>query len=241
MSSAEDAYDDDALAAEYVLHLLDPSERAAFETRLTAEPALQARVHDWEARLAGLAEPLPETAPPAAIRARLMASLDPSGPTAPTGLATRLAGLRGRLLGGGLAAAALAAALLLAWPYVFAPDHDHPAFGAQLASADGALRLSAGVYPATHEIVLERQEGAPPAPGRVRQLWLIPEDGSPDGGAPISLGLLARDGATTIRVPDPIAPSVRPGTIAISDEPEGGSPTGAPTGPILATARFEDL
>ena len=43
MSEFEDAYDDDALAAEYVLHLLDDEERRAFELRLATNRKLQSR------------------------------------------------------------------------------------------------------------------------------------------------------------------------------------------------------
>jgi len=39
---------------------------------------------------------------------------------------------------------------------------------------------------------------------------------------------------------DPVAALMQGGILAVSDEPEGGSPTGAPTGDILATAPFAD-
>jgi anti-sigma-K factor RskA len=42
-------------------------------------------------------------------------------------------------------------------------------------------------------------------------------------------------------VPAAIAALMRGGILAVSDEPEGGSPTGAPTGDILATAPFADV
>ncbi|PWG68431.1 hypothetical protein DF186_25135, partial [Enterococcus hirae] len=69
------------------------------------------------------------------------------------------------------------------------------------------------------------------------ELWLI-ADGA---DAPVSLGVLDNAGTTRIRVPDDIAPGVRTGTIAISIEPPGGSPTGAPTGTVVAMATFVDL
>ena len=55
------------LAGEYVLGTLDAAERAAFETRLAADPALMAQVAFWEARLAPLntstaaVQPMPES------------------------------------------------------------------------------------------------------------------------------------------------------------------------------------
>ncbi|NNF90739.1 MAG: hypothetical protein HKM96_05100, partial [Boseongicola sp.] len=116
------------------------------------------------------------------------------------------------------------------------PQDLTPEFQAELTAEDGSLVLIAGVIPATHEIVIERVTGAPPQ-GRVHELWLIAEDAV----APVSLGVLENEGVTRIRVPDEIAPGVRTGTIAISDEPPGGSPTGAPTGTVLATATFSDI
>ncbi|MEM1342010.1 MAG: hypothetical protein AAGF68_06785, partial [Pseudomonadota bacterium] len=80
MSDRPDISDDDALAAEYVLFLLDPQERQAFEQRLTAEPDLRAAVSFWKAEFSTLAEELPEASPPAALRARVLDSVESRAP-----------------------------------------------------------------------------------------------------------------------------------------------------------------
>jgi anti-sigma-K factor RskA len=60
--------------------------------------------------------------------------------------------------------------------------------------------------------------------------------------APISLGLLSDDPLTTLVPPPEIAALFAAGaTVAISREPPGGSPTGAPTGPILAAGALLPL
>jgi anti-sigma-K factor RskA len=67
-------------------------------------------------------------------------------------------------------------------------------------------------------------------PGRAPELWLIPA-----GEKPISVGMIARDKPTTIAL-DP-ALVARLGTtalLAVSVEPVGGSPTGQPTGAVIA-------
>lgn len=230
MSELEDTYGDDALAAEYVLHLLDGAERQAFEDRLHAEPALRALVHGWEARLAALADAVPETAPPVALRRRLLDSLAAEPPRR-----RRWALPVWGWLSGGAAAAAILLLVMFGTFRQPAPDM-RVAFEAELASADRSVVMTAGVIPAIHEIVIDRLAGAPPQ-GRVHELWLIAEGAA----APVSLGLLADAGTTRIRVPDAIAPGVRSGTIAISVEPPGGSPTGAPTGEVVATAQFSDV
>ncbi len=227
MSDTEDAYDDDALAAEYVLHLLDDAERQAFEARLSEDRELLARVRAWEARLALLAEDLPEQTPPATVKHRLMATIGGDHATRRNPIWAWLAG--------GLVAAGVFAFVILGDFFGTSPDLT-PAFQAELSSEDGSVVLVAGVIPATHEIVIDRIAGAPPE-GQVHELWLIAEGAD----APVSLGLLEREGTTRIRVPDDIAPGVRTGTIAISEEPSGGSPTGAPTGPVVAAAQFTDI
>jgi anti-sigma-K factor RskA len=226
MSGFEDAYDDDALVAEYVLHLLDDADRQAFEARLVADRDLRTLVNEWEARLVPLTDELAEIRPPASVRKRLLSAIEEESAS------HRVSMLWSWLLGGVVAAGVLAFVL---FGDAFRPDLS-PAFQAELASDDRSLVIVAGVIPATHEIVIDRIAGGPPE-GRIHELWLIAEGAD----APISLGLLESEGTTRIRVPDEIAPGVRTGTIAVSEEPLGGSPTGAPTGPVVATAQFSDV
>jgi anti-sigma-K factor RskA len=67
-------------------------------------------------------------------------------------------------------------------------------------------------------------------PQQVYELWALPRDGKP----PVSLGLLPRQGEiarplTSIQS----AALLAAGKLAVSIEPPGGSPTGAPTGPVV--------
>lgn len=68
------------------------------------------------------------------------------------------------------------------------------------------------------------------------ELWMLPEGGK----APVSLGLLPRQGQTQFdksSLPDELLAS----GLAVSIEPKGGSTTGAPTGPVILTARWIQL
>ena len=70
---------DDGLAmraADYVLGTLDKVERAEFARQLAADPAAQALVRDWEARLAPMSTVVPELAPDAALLDRIEADID---------------------------------------------------------------------------------------------------------------------------------------------------------------------
>ena len=75
------------------------------------------------------------------------------------------------------------------------------------------------------------------ADGRTVQLWLLP----PDGGDPVSLGLLVPNTDNTLELQlGPLAEGELP-SLAISLEPEGGSPTGSPTGPVVASGAVRRL
>jgi len=70
-------------------------------------------------------------------------------------------------------------------------------------------------------------------PARAYELWALPGEGA----APVSLGLMPKNGRTTLQLNDTQRLALsRSSKIAISEEPPGGSPTGAPTGPVLFVA-----
>ncbi|MEO0683184.1 MAG: anti-sigma factor [Pseudomonadota bacterium] len=211
------------LAAEHALRLLEGEDRAAFERRLRDEPALRAELAAWEARLAPLAEEIAEVAPPARVKRAVEARL--FGPAAAVAAP-----------GGGAwafwrgAAAALAATAGLAALLIATDPGPGPMLAAQIETEDGALRVLAVYDPATRRLRLTRLGGAAPA-GRTYELWAIPP-----GGQPVSLGLLP-GGRGEAAPPGALGGAV----LAISEEPEGGSPTGAPTGPVVATAEVVEL
>jgi len=74
-------------------------------------------------------------------------------------------------------------------------------------------------------------------PGRALELWMLP-----DGRAPVSMGLVATTGIErlALRAPAGVALQDIP-ALAVSIEPAGGSPTGAPTGPVILTGRVERI
>jgi anti-sigma-K factor RskA len=75
----------------------------------------------------------------------------------------------------------------------------------------------------------------PPEAGRSHELWLV----SNRFPAPRSLGLIGADEFTQRQALAAYDPeTINQATYAVSLEPEGGSPTGAPTGPVLFTGRL---
>jgi hypothetical protein len=66
--------------------------------------------------------------------------------------------------------------------------------------------------------------------GRSTQLWLIPA-----GRAPISVGVFAPDTTNVLPLSPELLTQLGPAAaLAVSIEPLGGSPTGQPTGPVVA-------
>ena len=206
---------DDALAAEYVLGVLDLSERAAAEARIKRDPAFAAMVTDWEVRMGGLNDAYDE-APAPDLLPRIEARLFP-GAAAPKPARRRFG------LGfGWLSGAAIAAVVALATVATLAPPR--PDLVATLATADNRL-----AYRVTHfgeTLQVTRVAGVPAVEGQVHELWIIAPDASP-----VSLGLL-EDRPLVIDYPTPPEGFV----FAVSVEPAGGSPTGQPTGPVILTA-----
>lgn len=210
----------DALAAEYVLGVLPLSERLAVEAQVKSDAAFAARVAAWEARLAPLNDaydeaPAPDLLPQ--IEARLF-------PAAARPARRPLFGWLAR----GVMGAVTAAALVLAGVALFAPPPSAPVI-ATLGAADAPLRFEARFDGAA--LTVTRVAGSAAPAGQVQEVWLIAPD-----AAPVSLGLLPGD---SLSVPYPAAPAGW--TLAVSLEPAGGSPTGAPTGPVLAAGTITDL
>ena len=85
--------------------------------------------------------------------------------------------------------------------------------------------------------VVVRRVSAGQETGRSYELWLI----TGRSAAPKSLGVVGGDEFTQRPLPANIdLETLRSATYAVSLEPTGGSPTGAPTGPVLFTGKAVD-
>lgn len=230
MSDQQDIPEDEALAAEYVLRLLDADAEQAFEERLRAEPDLQAHVLFWEAEFAALADEVPDEAPSPSVRARLIAELSGEKTSARRGWTWSWLAFPALAA---LAALAVVAFLALS-PMLRGPVFD-PTLHATLISEDGAVHIEAGYAPNGNLFKVIPEQGMPAA-GRDFELWVI----SPNADAPVSLGVIPTDQESLFEITPEIAALIDGGVLAVSNEPTGGSPTGAPTGVILATDEFFD-
>ncbi len=222
--------DDDMLAAEYALGLLDGADREAVQERLGIDTVLAQRVEWWRERF----EPLSaqDSAEPSdAVWARIEAML-PSNDNAAERLVQRW---RAAALAAMLVAALLGLTLALRPAPV--AQQVAPA-GGQIAPAPVLLASVSGDNGVVATIAYDSKASQLTiVPAKLdtgkgdAELWIIPA-----GGSPRSLGTF-----------DPQHPSVAPAradgralisrgaTFAISLEARGGSPSGKPTGPILGS------
>lgn len=229
--------DIDMLAAEFALGTLEADEREAVARRRGHDAALDHAIRAWEERLAPLLDDFaPETAP-AGLKERILEQIaDPAaGPlqreseagspvfaAEVTRLRRQVTGWRAAAAAGYALAAGLAALAFFAGPT--APTADR--FVAVFQSDDAQPEFIMSIDLETREVVI-RPVTAKPAEGKTYQLWIASDR---LGGAPRSLGLL-QDGTKPIRRSLPYdADLLQEATFGISLEPQGGSPTGRPTG-----------
>ena len=200
----------DLLAAEYVVGVLDLSERAAVEARLRRDTDVAARVVAWEGRFADLNDDYaPVPAPD--VFARIEARLFPQAPIQRRGWFSGLIGA---------ATAAVAVVAVAAFLLLIPAD---PTLQAVLSADASPLRYEAVI--ADDEMTLTRVAGAAADASQDYELWIIVGD-----AAPVSLGVLRGD---SITLPIPEAAAIGH-VLAVTLEQRGGSPTGAPLGPIVA-------
>jgi anti-sigma-K factor RskA len=230
--------DDELLAGEWVLGVLNAAERRNLQRRLESDPTFAARVARWERHFEPWLEDIEPVSPPAYVWMQIRRRLGwmPTDP-ARAGLWRSVAFWR--------AATGLAtlAALVAFWvgrvpqplqPPVAAVRPTAAEPGAKpvttLAHEDGSPGWLASVDRARGTVLMVPVPTPPDPKGRVPELWLIPP-----GKAPRSLGLVSVDKSHTVAVPADVRAALASGSLlAITLEPPGGAPHGAPTGPIIA-------
>jgi anti-sigma-K factor RskA len=230
---------DDIVAAEYVLGVLPADERRQASLRIEAEQAFARLVDRWEVYFSPLGVGYAEVEAPAGVKIAVDRRMF-SGGAAPAGQqASAAPGLLSSLgFWRGLAAAALAAlALYIALPVLNPPVEAPPERLVASLAADGSdVRYLAVYDERTNDIGLSRVAGEP-AQGSDFELWVI--EGQQ---APVSLGVIPEGASARLPVSDQLRAKMVSGALfAISVEPDGGSTTGAPTGPVVAAGDLKSI
>lgn len=226
---------DEQLAAEYVVGVLTSEERAQAERRMAAEPGFAAEVAAWQERLTPLlAEIEPET-PPRVVWMRVAAQLGVSATGRPSGVWNSVAVWRGVAAVASIAAAVAVAALVLTPPRVVTVPGQVPAAAPVLTSI-ALLKEEAGptsfvvTLDKAHDRLIVATVAGQAQADRSFELWVLPE-----GQAPVSLGVLNGREALVLDTAKLLGSDGETASLAITLEPLGGSPSGDPTGPVVAS------
>jgi anti-sigma-K factor RskA len=218
----------DRLAAEYVLGTLRGRARERFEALLRYDYGLRRVVAEWEARLTPMAAAAGEITPPARVWEAIARRI--------AGTARDAGGRAGLAFWRGLAVTSTAFVLVLATYIGMAPHPEPPmAMVAVMNDDQGQPALVVSWPPMKamrdpHIRVKVVQAHPVMAAGTAWEMWMLP------GGqaAPVSMGLISIDRDQVMKIKPALAQKMGDAWgIAMSVEPAGGSPTGAPTGPVI--------
>ena len=237
--NANDFDDAGALALDFALGALDRDARAAAERRLASDPAFRAEVEGYARLLSPLDDATAPVAPPPHVWEKIAMTIAPA-PTqrTPAPLSPERQGWFASLnLWRGLAGASTALAIGAVAMLMLRPAPPaQPLLVATLASSSGAALLTA-TYDAARGAVILTPAGKEDVAGRTPELWVIEGDNPPR-----SLGLIDISTPGSHAIPADRLKGLKPGsTLAISLEPAGGSKTGAPTGPVVATGKLTGI
>ncbi|EEA01154.1 conserved hypothetical protein [Burkholderia sp. H160] len=225
---------DDLRCAEYVLGVLDARGRTQIEQAMLRDPQLAASIARWQNYLMPLNEDIDEIAPAPYVWARIQSELG----FAPA--ESRRARVKWwddvrlwRWIGIGSSVVAMALVGLSILPVreepVAVPGHEGYKVARIVREGDIAGWIAV-VDVERARMVIVPARGTPVAADRSTELWLIPP-----GARPVSLGVIDADRPTVVSLPQARLASLNARTVlAVSLEPHGGSPTGQPTGPVLA-------
>jgi anti-sigma-K factor RskA len=213
------------LAGAYVVGTLRGLARLRFARACAGSRNLRAAVHRWEGQLLSLLASVAPEIPRAAVGKIILRRT-----TGSFAARSRKLSWRWALTG------VLALSLVLVtgvrvlysppqMPGALRPDRMHPLWAVSRSADCNILKVRA-----LHNVRSD--------PRSAYELWALAANGS----APVSLGLLPRSGGIERRLSTVQRRGLlRSGRIAVSREPQGGSPTGSPTGPILVLSQALQL
>lgn len=230
------AEDRGGLAIEFTLGSLPPAEQEAARALRLQDAAFAAEVTAWEHRLAPLLWAVPDAAPAPTLWAKIEQRLDASVLPFPRQSDAAVLQRQLRLWRGAALAASFVAFIAIGSRFLppAAPGALAPTFVATLQKDATAPAFLIGLDEKAQALKVVALGTAAPT-GKDYELWII-ADGLP---APRSLGVVKPETAQLRPNFNGLAAAtIRNATLAISVEPSGGSPTGAPTGPVVFTGKF---
>ncbi|MGH8728906.1 MAG: anti-sigma factor [Burkholderiales bacterium] len=218
------------LAAEHVLGALTARTRARFLRSLKEDASLRRTVAEWETRLNPLAYALPEVEPPARVWNTIRQRIE-----RPTEQSSGALGFWRSLA---LITTAAAAALLI---YIGVAPRSEPApYMVAVMSSPEPQPMMVATWPEKDEgkLKLTILSHHVMTADTSWELWCLPGGNQP----PMSIGLVTTEPFQVVNLTaDEMRALADAQGLALSVEPKGGSPTGAPTGPVLMSGELRKI
>lgn len=227
----------DSLAGEYVLGLIEGTEFSAAERRHERDRGFAASVEAWRGHLAAIDATATPIVPPADLWSRIEAGVAASAAAVPAAMPRSAPSARGRFadwwdslfVWRGAAFAGAMATLLLAIGLFGALDRARrqPVMVAVLLTDASVAAAVVHTFADGRVELLPLQSIAVPE-GKALEIWTLWDRAV----GPRSVGLIDRARTTPLRLDN--LPLGKDQLFEITLEPATGSPTGRPTGPIIA-------
>ncbi len=225
------------LVAEYTLGILTGDDLLSARRLQRDDPEFRQAVARLSGRLAPMLDEVEQVTPPRSIWVEIAARVGTEEPASNViELRRKVKQWRGIAAAMSALAACLAIVLVTPWsrsgPETRAIHRSDAApLVAMLGDPSAGTRVVASWDPGAEQLVLAVPGDLRSDQSHSHELWVIPKDGKPR-----SLGTLPKTKQMHMRLAEALARLLEQGaTIAISVEPRGGSPTGAPTGPVVAS------
>lgn len=227
-----------ALSAEYVLGTLRGKARDRFERLKFSNPNILKEVAYWEAQLNQMSLQVKAVQPDSTVWQHIserIGFIDAShvDQPAPSSEKPEIKHIEvkqnsaWKWFSGVATAASLVLAILLTVNYNAVIDEPVQSV-AVISNQDAVPLWSFDILP--QDIGVKTTSAVPAMANNDYQLWIVPASGE----APISIGVMKQKGSYKLAKPD-VFDQIEIAAIAVSKEPLGGSPTGAPTEVLYAT------
>lgn len=231
----------DMLASEYVLGTLAGRARARFEKLMAQDIQLRHLVSAWEQRIAVLHEGVEPIKPSDKVWSDIQTRLGLGDNAILSSKANILSGLWQSLqFWRGISVVATTAAIVLS---VYFTAFQQPTVLVQqyvsvITNAQQQASWLAKADLSNQQVIIKVVNQQTLPLDKAYELWMLPDGGK----APISMGLLSPDQDKTIIISKTVITQLKTAKgLAVSLEPAGGSPTGAPTGPVLYQGKLIDF
>lgn len=224
-----DRDDENWLAAQFALGLLEGDALSQAARRMRTDRIFASQVNSWQVQFSDLDSEFAEVTPPASVKRAVTTRLFGAQPSMLSRLWNSVPLWRGVAALGVVAAVAVS----LNNPVYTTPADLRDAQLITALFAPGGEVAFITRFDAERAVLRVNRVSGQAEPGRDLELWFAPTPSA----APMSMGVVPEQQVYEIELtPELVELMTTNAHFGVSDEPEGGSTTGAPSGPVLVVA-----